>query len=292
MDFSETKTEIFQADEKTKLLSRMWLPSGKPKAIFLAIHGGMAHGGDWVTSALYFKKKGIATYALDLRWHGTYDKHNPKGKIFFHADSYNEYAEDIHHYYEMIKEQNPGVPIFVLGHSNGALIAFYYGLTIGEDDDIKGYAVSSPWLENIVELPKAVVALSKVLSRIAPKMAVAPEPLTDVLTHDAEITARHHRDEEIGIRGTKATVRIGAESMKAQKFVLDNIASWKAGPVFAVIAGEDRLADPDTSNHAMESIPGNNTTIVNYPDNFHENFNEVNREEIYGKIWDWMQKLL
>ena len=58
MDFQETKCEIFNADENTRLLTRVWLPEDTPKAIFIAIHGGMAHAGDWVTPALYFKEKG------------------------------------------------------------------------------------------------------------------------------------------------------------------------------------------------------------------------------------------
>ena len=96
MNFSETKTEIFQADEKTKLLVYEWLPDKDVKAVMIGIHGGMAHGGDWVTPALYFKEKGVATYAPDLRWHGTYPKYNEKGKVFFHINSYDEYVDDIH----------------------------------------------------------------------------------------------------------------------------------------------------------------------------------------------------
>ena len=87
MSFSETKTELFQADAKTKLLVYEWLPDQEVKVVMIGIHGGMAHGGDWVTPALYFKEKGVATYAPDLRWHGTYPKYNEKGKVFFHINS-------------------------------------------------------------------------------------------------------------------------------------------------------------------------------------------------------------
>jgi alpha-beta hydrolase superfamily lysophospholipase len=289
MEFKETKCEVFEADSNTKLLSHMWLPDGKTKAIFIAIHGGMAHAGDWVTPALFFKKKGIATYALDLRWHGTFDKYNENTKIFFHIDSYDQYTEDIHKYIAHVKENNPGVPVFILGHSNGALISLYYGLTKGQNEDIKGYVLSSPWLVNKVKIPAAIKILSKVLAVVNPKFSVAPDPLTDVLTHDKEITARHHEDEAKGIRGQEASAKLGVESQKTQNYVIDNIQKWNNTPLFVVIAGKDELADYQSTLDIMGKIPEDTCTMVVYEDNFHENFNEVNRNEIFEKIWKWLK---
>jgi hypothetical protein len=41
ISFSETKTELFQADAKTKLLVYEWLPDQEVKAVMIGIHGGM-----------------------------------------------------------------------------------------------------------------------------------------------------------------------------------------------------------------------------------------------------------
>jgi hypothetical protein len=43
MSFSETKTELFQADTKTKLLVYEWLPDQEVRAVMIGIHGGMPH---------------------------------------------------------------------------------------------------------------------------------------------------------------------------------------------------------------------------------------------------------
>lgn len=289
-NYGETNCELFQADEKTKLLAHSWLPDKEIKAIFLAIHGGMAHAGDWVTPALYFKEKGIATFALDMRWHGTYDKYNEGAKVYFHIDSYDQYTEDTHKFYHWIKEQYPDKPIFILGHSNGALIALYYGLTIGQSSDIKGYVLSSPWLKNIVSVPKILIALSKLIAIVYPTLAVTPEPVTDQLTHDKTITARHYSDEKAGVRGSLVSVKAGVASMKTQKWVLNNIKNWKKFPIFCVLAGQDKLAEVETSEKALNQIPKELVHMIKYPENYHENFNETNRNEIFGKIYDWMQK--
>ncbi len=291
MGFSETRTEIFQPDDKTRLLTYVWLPDNDVKAVFIAVHGGLAHAGDWVTPALFFKEKGVATYAYDLRHHGTYPKHNPNGMLYFHTDSYDNEVADLNAFYRWVRAKHPGVPIFVLSHSNGALISLKYALSTARETDIKGFIVSSPWLKNKVKVPMVVQKLSKVIAAVYPTFAITPPAVSDQLTHDVKITARHHSDEAAGLRGTKVTAKLGVESAKTQAWVIDNLRRWERFPLFAVIAGIDVLADAETSQQALKQIPENLLTLMVHEKNFHENFNELNRNETFEALWKWMQKL-
>ena len=248
----------------------------------------MAHGGDWVTPAEFFKGRGVATYAMDLRFHGTYPEHNPGQKNFFHIDSYDDYARDLHAFYAWVQARHPGVPIYIMAHSNGALISLYYGLTLGKASDVKGFVLSSPWLENRVPVPKVLHALSKIVARVYPTFSVAPPPLTLHLTHDEGITARHIQDEKKGLRGTRASAKLGVESEKTQQWVLSRMKQWEDFPVFCVIAGLDKLADPGVSQQAMDDIRPGLAEVVTWEENYHENFNEVNRDETFHRIWAWM----
>ncbi len=290
MNFSETKTELFQADGSTNLLVYEWLPETEPKAVMIAIHGGLAHGGDWVTPALYFKEKGVATYAPDMRHHGTYDKHNPGGKIFFHIDSYDVYVKDVQKFYEWVKTRHPGKPVFIISHSNGALISLYYGLTVGKNEDIRGFIISSPWLVNRVKISEVLKMISKVIARLSPTFSIKPPDLTDQLTRDETITRRHHQDEQKGLRGTKVSAKLGVESEKTQAWVLANMKNWDKFPLFAVIAGADELADSAASQTALKAISGKLLTMIVHENNFHENFNEINRDETFATIWTWLEK--
>jgi alpha-beta hydrolase superfamily lysophospholipase len=191
-----------------------------------------------------------------------------------------------------VKERHPKTPIFIICHSNGALIALKYALTSAKKTDIKGFIVSSPWLENMVKIPAIVKKIAKLIAGIHPTFAVKPPALTDVLTHDAKITARHHQDEKIGLRGTTASAKLGVESEKTQAWVIENIKAWERFPMFAVIAGDDQLANPQGSENALNSIPSNLLTLIIHKKNYHENFNEVNRDETFGAIWKWMQKIM
>ena len=46
------------------------------------------------------------------------------------------------------------------------------------------------------------------------------------------------------------------------------------------------------SKKALYSIPLKLLTLIVHEKNYHENFNEVNRDETFGAIWKWMQKIL
>jgi len=292
MHYSQTRTETFQPDGRTRLLSYAWLPEGEIKAVFIAIHGALTHAGDWVTPALFFKDRGVATYAFDLRWHGTYPQYNPGGKVFFHTESYDQSAADVHAFYGFVTDKHPDKPIFVIGHSNGGLISLYYGLRSARQTDIRGFIVSSPWLKNRVEMPAILMKLVRPLAAVAPTFSVAAPDLYDKLTHDEEIVKRHRAEEASGVRGSKISVKLGVESMRTQRWVIENLKHWERFPLLAVIAGDDHLADADASQQALKTVPPRLLTMIVHQDNYHENFNELNRGETFLKIWEWMQPLL
>ncbi len=287
--FSETTLELFQADDNTRLLSHCWLPAKKPKAILLGIHGAMIHGGDWVTPALFFKNKDIATYALDLRWHGTFPQYNPGTEVIFHMDKFQDHVNDIFKYWKWIRAKHSGVPMFVICHSFGGLIGLTFGLTKAHDTDISGFIVSSPWLVNKVKVNPVLEMLADVLSVIKPRHSIELESILDKLTHDKKILARHRADEAAGLRSSRVTTRCAAESKKAQRWVLNNLSRWNTYPVYAVIAGEDHLADCESSVEALRTVRPGLMTLTVHQKNYHENFNEVNREDIFKDIFKWMK---
>lgn len=279
MRFSETRLDILQTSDGLSLDVHIWEPEN-PKAVLMAIHGGMAHGGDYVTPALYFKEKGIATVACDLRGH----KQEPS-----HIDRFEKYLDDMDDFLKWIEKTYPGLPVFVMGHSMGGLIATHFGLRHLDDaPGVKGYILSSPYYENAIKVSPVMIPLVKLLGVVLPKAIIPGPQLTDLLTHDEAITRRHYEDQEDGIRSTKVTMRFGAELLKAQKWVKQNMPAWRH-PTFAVIAGDDQLADYTESERLLKGMDEKLLTYVFWKDNFHENFNEVNREETFGKIHEWIK---
>lgn len=283
MNFSETKIDALKTKDGLNLDIHIWEPETKPKAVLLAIHGGLVHAGDYEIPALYFKKKGIATVAIDMRGH-------KQEKIYI--SSFDLYVEDTNDFLQWTKKAYPDIPIFVMGHSMGGLIATHLGIKYAAADSrIKGYILSSPYYENAIKVSPIMIPLVKLFGKIIPKAVIPGPDLTDVLTRDKDLTDRHRKDAETGIRSLKPTMRFGAELLKAQKWVKENFSSWNH-PTFAVIAGADQVADYTESERQFKSMDPKLITYLFHKDNYHENFFEINRNETFDRIYEWMGKVV
>jgi alpha-beta hydrolase superfamily lysophospholipase len=85
-----------------------------------------------------------------------------------------------------VKQQYPGLPVYVMGHSMGALIATHLGLGhFAGDAAVKGFILSSPYYVNAIKVSPVLLALSGVLGALAPRMKVPLASLTHQLTHDS-----------------------------------------------------------------------------------------------------------
>ena len=262
---------------------RIWEPA-ETRAVIVAIHGGMSHSGDYETVGTYFKKHQLATLSADLTGHGKRRRVDiPAFSVFF---------DDVQRMLDIAHSHFPGRPVFLMGHSMGALIATHVALSDRfRSEVLHGVILSSPYYANAIPVPPIVVHLSALLAKLLPTTKVPMPSVTEFLTHDAQITARHRRDEQAVQKPSEASLRFGRALLDAQSALKGNLSRWHH-PVFAVVAGDDRLADAQASLTMLKTIPEPLLTLHYYPENFHENFNELNRETIFDNLREWMQARL
>lgn len=283
MRFSEDKLALLTCSDAVERAIHIWEPP-QPRAVILAIHGGMAHAGDYVTPALFFRAHGIATVSFDMCGHD--------GKKRVDIPGFESFLDDAELFLQWVKRSYPGLPIFVMGHSMGALIATHLGLgRFAREADIAGFILSSPYYVNAIKVPKVLLLLSDFLAKVFPTMKVPLGSLTEVLTHDRAITARHVADEQDQVRATEVTVRFATALTSAQTGLASKMPAWRF-PVFGVVAGDDKLADPRASEAMLKSISPALLDYHFYPDNYHENFNELNRDKIFCQILGWLDSRL
>jgi alpha-beta hydrolase superfamily lysophospholipase len=171
----------------------------------------------------------------------------------------------------------------------GGLITTHFGLRRFKSDPlVKGFITSSPYYVNAVKAPKIVVKLAGLLSILTPRMTVPIEDILIHVTRDEEIYRRHREDEKDGIMAKKASARFAGELLKAQAWIPGRLAAW-SHPVLFLIAGDDKIADASASRRLLKEIDPKFLTEIYYPDNYHENFNELNREEVFEGIVKWCE---
>src|SRR6476469_2269515 len=159
MTRSKRMTEgTFKGVEGIKIFTREWQPAGKPHAVVVISHGFNAHSGQYEWVAQQFISKGLAVYALDHRGRG-----RSEGERFF-VKTFADYTTDLATFIDMVKSREPGLPVFLLGHSAGGVIAC--GYTLDHQKELSGRICES--FEFRVPAPDFVLAVVKGLSHIAP----------------------------------------------------------------------------------------------------------------------------
>jgi alpha-beta hydrolase superfamily lysophospholipase len=109
-----------------------------------------------------FAANGFASYALDLRGRG-----NSEGERFY-VEAFSDYLRDVDTLVNIARTENPGLPIYVLGHSAGGVIASSY--VFEHQSEIAGLICESFAFD--VGLPHVVQLALQGLSHLTPHLHV------------------------------------------------------------------------------------------------------------------------
>ena len=107
-------------------------------------------------------KSGFAVYALDLRGRG-----KSEGERFY-VETIDDYVADVAGVIRIAKARDPGLPVFLLGHSAGGVVSATY--TLDNQTELAGFICESFAFQ--VPAPDFALAAIKGLSHIAPRLPV------------------------------------------------------------------------------------------------------------------------
>jgi alpha-beta hydrolase superfamily lysophospholipase len=193
------------ASDGVRLYHRGWA-AAHPRAALLVSHGLGEHSGRYAALARDLAPRGVSVYAMDHRGHGR------SGGARGHAERFECFTQDFERFRcEVPSLLPPGLPVFLLGHSLGGLIATRH-LELHPDAGWRGAVLSSPLLGVEVKAPKWKLALSGVLSKLAPKLPLSNEIDPAGLSTD-EAYVRSYREDPL-VHG-KITPRLYTEMMEA-----------------------------------------------------------------------------
>ncbi|MFH1294087.1 MAG: alpha/beta fold hydrolase [Pseudomonadota bacterium] len=126
----------FRGVQNANIYYQAWLPKGNVKAVLLVVHGLGEHCGRYMNVVNHFVPLGYAVYGFDHIGHG-----KSEGMREF-VERFEDYANTLTIYYNIVKDRQSGKPVFLLGHSMGGLIASYY--LLDHSADFRGAVISAP----------------------------------------------------------------------------------------------------------------------------------------------------
>ena len=112
----------FDGVDGVKIFTREWQPASEPRGVAVISHGLNAHSGLYEWAAQQFTSSGLAVYALDHRGRG-----RSEGERFF-VNRFADWTQDLATFIDIVKAREPDLPVFLLGHSAGGVIACGYAL--------------------------------------------------------------------------------------------------------------------------------------------------------------------
>lgn len=273
----QPSTSSFQSSDGLRLFTQIWIPQS-PRALVILSHGYAEHSGRYQHVASYLAEHGFAVYALDHRGHGRSEGERVNIRVF------GEYVSDLSRFIEYVRQQNPNLKRFLLGHSMGGTIASQ--MVIEHPYQVDGLILSAPYLINAVKVPAVLLAVSSMVAQILPGL---PTIKLDVsaISRDIEIVHKYKTDPLVYNGGTKA--RFGNELLNAGAYVRSKGSSIKL-PVLLMHGTADRIADIEGSKQLFNGLASNDKTLKLFEDFYHEILNETEKEKVYQEILNWLEK--
>jgi alpha-beta hydrolase superfamily lysophospholipase len=261
-----------------KVHIRSWRPAGKPRSVVVICHGVNSHGGQYLWSGEQLVAAGHAVYALDLRGRGK------SGGERFYVENVVDYVNNVADVIKLAKTRDPGVAVFLLGHSAGGVVSCTYALD--HQAELAGLICESFAFK--VYAPDFALAIIKGLGRIAPRLPVLKLKNED-FSRDPRAVAALNADpltqNETQPAVTVAALVRGTERLK-REFPRITL------PVLIMHGTADKATVPAGSQFFYDTAGSKDKSLKFYDGHFHDLLNDTGKEGVMADIKAWIDKHL
>ena len=248
--------------KRDKIVARAW-PVEEPRYVAVLVHGYGEHIGRYEYVAGILREHGGAVYGPDHLGHG-----RSGGERALIPD-FEDVVTDLNTVVEGARADNSGLPVVLVGHSMGGMIAARHAQRYGSG--LASLVLSGPVLGPWSPI-KALLGLDEI-----PDIPIYPA----TLSRDLSVGEAYAADPLVWHGPFKRP------TVEAFDRCLTAIASGgRLGslPTLWVHGEADELVPLSETRIGIEEIRGTDFTEILYPDARHEVFNETNKDEILEDV--------
>jgi len=270
--------ETIKSLDGLNIFVRSWSPATTPRAVVVICHGVNSHGGQYLWAAEQFVDHGFAVYWLDLRGRG-----KSEGERFY-VEDIAEYVGDLAATVNLAKSREPGLPVFLLGHSAGGVVSCTY--TLENQAELAGLICESFAFK--VPAPDFALGIIKGVSHLAPHLPVLKLKNEDFSREPAAVQALNSDPlihNEIQPAATVAAL-VRADERLEKEFPLITL------PVFILHGTVDKATVPAGSQFFYDTVGANDKTLRLYEGHFHDLLNDTGKESVMADIQGWIDQRL
>lgn len=249
----------------------------KARAVLLYLHGQGDHSGPFTAMGDLLHEAGFNIYAHDHRGFGL--SREPRGDI----PAFEVFIEDVLEVIGHAREQNHGLPVFLVGLSMGGHLAIRAAYRAGQA--VSGVVALSPGFKLRKAPPWTVVLRGALSALIAPRryLPILGEPVitTRNQTHIARAREDEHWVSSFTGRFLLGTVR----SIRQASREIGRLQM----PVLFLQAGDDFLTCPEESRRFFERIPHPDKEFRLLEGLCHNLVVEPEMPEISRQVAEWIE---
>lgn len=287
---------------------RKWTPDGPVRGVVQIEHGVLEYIRRYDDFMQTLASHGFVAAGDDHLGHGRTVKDETELGYFGPENGWSLVVGDIHRLRRQLKADYPDVPHILFGHSMGSFLVRTYAILNGDELDGLIVCGTGNQAAPLVLAGKAAAALEKrvhgpqyrserlnnlIFGAYNVKFGETRTP-NDWLCRDEAVVDAYTADP---LCGGIPTVGLVYEMMRGIAFVTreKNVARMPDDlPVLLISGACDPVGDHGKgvtrAYHLMLSAGQKDVTLKLYPEGRHEILNELNKEEVYQDVLDWIEK--
>jgi acylglycerol lipase len=259
------------------IFARVWRPeTSAPRAVVVIAHGVNSHSGYYTWVGEQLSSAGLAVYALDHRGRGRSD-----GERYF-VKTVDEYVTDIATFIQLAKSREPGLPVFLLGHSAGGVMSAVY--TLDHQSELAGFICESFAFR--VYAPDFALAVLKGVSHLAPHAHVLRLPIKE-FSRDPKVVEAMLADpmiaDEVQPTSTVAAL-VRADERLDKEFPRITL------PVLILHGTTDKVTKPSGSQRFFDTAGSTDKELKLYDGHAHDLLNDLGKEAVLADIRAWIDR--
>jgi alpha-beta hydrolase superfamily lysophospholipase len=273
LDYTQGEEQVETA-AGLRITVRSWRPRAKARGVVAIVHGVKSHSGYYTWAAEQLVGSGLAVYALDLHGRG-----KSEGDRLY-LEKIGDYLDDVDTLVGLARSREPGLPVFLLGHSAGGVISCVY--TLEHQAELAGLICESFAFQ--VAAPDLLVGIVKALSRVAPHLPVLNLKNRD-FSRDPQVVRR--MDEDPLVAHEVQPSHTVAELVRATERLRREFPHITL-PVLILHGTSDKVTRPSGSRFFYETAGSTDKTLKLYEGHAHDLLNDLDRQVVMGDIQGWM----
>ena len=277
----EISGNMFISYDGAELPLRKWLPSRKPDAIIVGVHGLNDYANFITEAAQFFNNHQIAVYAYDQRGFGeTWTRGRWSGR--------QAMAADLHALVSVVRITHPGVPVYIIGDSMGGavtIITMVNNAPVGAD----GVILVAPAVWARSEMPVYQRFALWLSAHVVPWMKVSGRSLDLMASDNIEMLKALGKDPLV-IKETRIEVLYGLSNLMDEAF---NSAEQITVPALVLYGAKDEIIPKEPVDSFYQRLPlraeGEQQMLL-YGDGYHMLLRDLQGKTVLQDIVDWIDQ--